>query len=357
MLLLLFFIRGACAFMFGSIAAICFYHRHPKAPYREAFGWVALVSGLQILFGVSRYVFPDVEILQHKMMSIAVDAAVIPLFLFEIECIYRQNIKEYTWAQRRRKLALHELPFLVFLIISILTDWEYEIYAIALYVIIYVTIAATIELRQLRRYERIISYTSNIIGRGVHWVYWIFATNLLIIFCYGILCPFFASFGYIPLIVYLTFNMALTCTHAYFIYKQRPENTQEIQKICKILEKEQHEIEEKLLEITQLSNEIETNAEKIKRKADIKEYNDAFTLQHPHFNKRLEAVCTTKMTRHDQLLCRLIYDDQKIADIARMVGVNSRSVEMARGRLRKKFGLTHDQNLMQFIREKADTNV
>ncbi|MBQ0049999.1 MAG: hypothetical protein KBT12_07180 [Bacteroidales bacterium] len=342
--------------MFCSIAFIAYATRSPRSPYRDAFGWVNFICALQIIFGISKHIFPDCGLLRNDVLIATVDATVIPFMLLEAEAIYRQSLKELTWRQRWTKLLLQEVPFLALIVTTICYDGQHSLILLCAYALPFTLYSFVRVHFRLKEYERIISYTSNQRNRSVKWVKWVITSNLLIIFTYSILFPFFREFHYLPLVIYFLLNIALTCTHAYFIYQQRPEKTREIRMIQSVITKEKKDIEEKLRQVSQLSEELEENAKKIKRKADIKEYTDAFMLQHPHFCKRLDRVATHKLTKHDHLLCMLIYDNHKIPDIAHMVGVNSKSVEMARSRLRKKLELDSSTNLQRHITSITDAD-
>lgn len=216
-------------------------------------------------------------------------------------------------------------------------------------------------------HEKVLALTQHPEGRSINWAGWVFASYCALVCLYGLLCLFFYS--YLPQIIYLLSNIAIFCTQSYFIHKQRPENQREMEmakkalaleaegkELKEALKKEVHEmakqneeLKEKAIQIEQLTDEMNDNAEKLKHKATIKQYMDTMTLQHPKLAQKLRAAASAKLTSHDILLCMLIYDGRKIAYIANLLCVNTRSVEMARSRLRKKFDLNAEDNLAEHI--------
>lgn len=365
MLLVSSFIYGAY-FAFNLCCSVAAYAmRSNKAPYREALAWLSLASALQCLAQFFTIIFPEIHYLSDIEVIISRDALAIPLMMMEIDCIYNQNLTTLPWRERWKKVALCEIPFAAFFAIAIFADWQYLIPVMYVFCVPFVGVFTVRMLLKIREYNRVLSYTTDSMHRSVSWAGWVFGINISIIVLYTCVCTFFES--EIMSIVYILVVLCLGIVHAYFIFTQRPENTHEIMRVRKILqaehdvikaelnkkiqevEKQKDQLDEKQSHIDVLSKEMEENAVKLKRKATIKEYMNTAQLQHPHFDKKLNIAADGKMTNHDLLICMLIYDGKRTSFIANMIGVNTRSVEMARSRLRRKLHLLPEDNLRDTI--------
>lgn len=78
-------------------------------------------------------------------------------------------------------------------------------------------------------------------------------------------------------------------------------------------------------------------------------YLNTFESVNPTFFSKLEAI-GVDLTPSEKRLCAFISQDLTINQIATIVNVNTSSVEKARYRLRKKFGLLKHQNLNEYIK-------
>lgn len=366
-MILNYFLNGVCFALHLCIFVIAFTHRDDKAPYREAFAWLGFVCAMQCLWELGCNLMPEVEIHNQDMATICVDAIGMPFVVLEIECICSQNIKEEPWSIRWKQLGISEIPILIFLIVALFTDWEYLKPAMSVWFVIYSSIFAVRLFRKLREYNNVLSYATDVKNRSINWAAWILGTDILLLSLYAALCRFFYDVWIENL--YYILNISIMSVNAYFIWTQRPEDLQEMTKIRKILHDERKLIKDKMEEMEMqmeiltekasqidiLTNEMGVNAEKLKRKATIKEYMDTARLQHPDFERKLNRAAEGRLTSHDMLICMLIYDGHKVSYIAKMTGVNTRSVEMARSRLRKKLKLNAEDNLFNFIKEQIDS--
>lgn len=365
------FLLGACFYMHAFFFVTAYLRRTDAAPYREAFAWLCLVCTLQCLLQLLFYVIPGMEYLNSRMIIVTRDALAVPFILMEIHTLCNQNVKLMPWRKRWTTLAVSEIPFLFFFFFSLYTEYTYFEYVMAAYVVPYIIISAILLYKEMREYNRVLSFTTDTRKRSVTWVAWLFGVNLLILVLYSVMCPFFDS--NVVQSVYVLANIILITTNAYFIYNQRPEDAHEmarirnvlhtendlikteLQKKIKEVELQKEELSEKVNHINDLSNEMTENAEKLKRKANIKEYMHAATLQHPQFEKKLNRLAGGRLTSHDMLICMLIYDGKKVSHIASMVGVNTRSAEMARSRIRKKLNLAPTDNLYRVIKNTVES--
>lgn len=99
--------------------------------------------------------------------------------------------------------------------------------------------------------------------------------------------------------------------------------------------------------LEQLVKEIETN---LKVKEDWMQFEYHFDRVHGDFLKRLTAEFTD-LTPGEQKLCAFLRLNMDTKEIANLMTISTRGVEIARYRLRKKFKLSTYQNLSKFILE------
>ena len=107
------------------------------------------------------------------------------------------------------------------------------------------------------------------------------------------------------------------------------------------------ELSERRVALEQIVREIETN---LKLKEDWKQFEHHFDRVHGDFLKRLTAEFTD-LTPGEQKLCAFLRLKMDTKEIANLMAISLRGVEVARYRLRKKFGLGTHQNLSKFIIE------
>lgn len=362
------FLLGTCFGLYVCIFVIAYSNRTKAAPYREAFAWLAMISAIQCVWELMGGFFPDMSIPDLEQMNICIDSTVVPFYVLEIQCICKQNIEEVPWKSRWILLGISEIPILIFLAISVFTGWEHLLIVMNVWFGIYITAFIVWTVHNIRKYNHLLSYATDVKNRSINWVTWVFGSSILILISYTVLVSYFDN----PLIedLYYIINISLTSINAYFIWMQRPENSKEMAKIEAILQDERERIKEKMVEmekhmvmlsektsqIDELTNEMTENAEKLKRKASIKEYMDTVRLQHPQFERALNMIAEGRLTNHDILLCMLIHDGRKVSYIAKMTGVNVKSVEMGRSRLRKKLNLNPEENLNDFIKRIGTDN-
>lgn len=359
------FLLGTCVSLYLCFFVVAYVNRSDKAPYREAFAWLGLVSALQCFVEVVGYLFPELGIYDQKYLCNFFDSLCVPFLVLELECICKQDLETLPWRTRWLQVLLGEIPLILIFAIALFTDWNFFVIMMYSWISVYLLSFTVRMVRSLREYNNLLSYAKDGMNPSKNWAMWILGISVTIIVIYAILYPYFKN----PMIenTYLLCNMLLNSVNAYFVWKQRPENVEELAHIKTILQEERAIVKNKIEEMEKhievlsekksqmdaLSTEMEQNAEKLKRKASIKEYMDTMRLQYPMFESRMTRIADGRLTNHDLLLCMLIFEGRKVSYIAKMTGVNVKSVEMGRSRLRKKLKLSPDENLNDFIREHA----
>src|SRR5690606_5252453 len=97
--------------------------------------------------------------------------------------------------------------------------------------------------------------------------------------------------------------------------------------------------------IRSVLGEIDRN---INSEDDWKFFEDAFNNADKDFLKRIKAR-HDNLTHHDLRLCAYLRLNLSSKEIAPLLNISVRSVEMKRYRLRKKFDLPHPDNLTDYI--------
>lgn len=81
---------------------------------------------------------------------------------------------------------------------------------------------------------------------------------------------------------------------------------------------------------------------------DWKDALNKLKLSQQGFNKTL-LQHFPNLTPHDLRLCSYLKMNFSTKEIARLLNISVRAVEISRYRLRKKLGLKHDENLTEFL--------
>jgi len=121
------------------------------------------------------------------------------------------------------------------------------------------------------------------------------------------------------------------------------ENIKEEIRQVKITDK----VEDKQRALERIIKEIDTT---LKVQEDWKQFEHHFDQVHGGFLKRLTTEFTD-LTPGEQKLCAFLRLNMDTKEIANLMGISLRGVEVARYRLRKKFKLESQQNLSKFILE------
>ena len=121
------------------------------------------------------------------------------------------------------------------------------------------------------------------------------------------------------------------------------ENIKEEIRQAKVTDK----VEDKQRALERIIKEIDTT---LKVQEDWKQFEHRFDQVHGDFLKRLTTEFTD-LTPGEQKLCAFLRLKMDTKEIANLMGISLRGVEVTRYRLRKKFRLETQQNLAKFIME------
>jgi DNA-binding NarL/FixJ family response regulator len=88
--------------------------------------------------------------------------------------------------------------------------------------------------------------------------------------------------------------------------------------------------------------------ENISSDDDWEIFQQNFDVIHENFFRHIKSKYP-EMTTHDLKLCAFIRLNLSTKEIASLLNITVRGIEAARYRLRKKFGITAEQNLTEFL--------
>lgn len=138
-------------------------------------------------------------------------------------------------------------------------------------------------------------------------------------------------------------NLLAASTMNLVVKNEFMENIKENIRQAKITDK----VEDKQRALERIIKEIDTN---LKVQEDWKQFEHHFDRVHGDFLKRLTTQFTD-LTPGEQKLCAFLRLNMDTKEIANLMGISLRGVEVSRYRLRKKLSLDAHQNLSKFILE------
>lgn len=138
-------------------------------------------------------------------------------------------------------------------------------------------------------------------------------------------------------------NLLAASTMNLVVKNEFMENIKEDIRQAKITDK----VEDKQRALERIIKEIDTT---LKVQEDWKQFEHHFDRVHGDFLKRLTTQFTD-LTPGEQKLCAFLRLNMDTKEIANLMGISLRGVEVSRYRLRKKLGLDAHQNLSKFILE------
>jgi DNA-binding response OmpR family regulator len=98
-----------------------------------------------------------------------------------------------------------------------------------------------------------------------------------------------------------------------------------------------------------ITNLIKVVNKELKMKEDLQTIDSQIRELHPVFWKKLSDKFP-QLSRNEKYLCVHIYHGRTTQETADFLSISVRSVEMARYRLRKKLGLSQEQDMTEFLR-------
>lgn len=323
---------GLLAGVYMMLGLIFIWKRQRTMPYRLAFGCTMLMGAIVMTIEVTTMIiYGPVEI--QKQLCILADMLIIPMFVFEVICIINQDLDQLPWILRIRNIGILEAPIVVLTILFATTRWEW-IGLIAPYCFVtYMLLAVWYILVKLHHYEKRIRAIKGSAEQSIRWAWLVFMLIVVQVLTYLLTEGVFQ-------VLYYPISIVCLLVHAYYIGRQKPADTTRLYRDEKFEEERQKAIDE-LKDITH----------GMKRRMDIDTHLAAFRVEHLGFERKLQSMTETRLTKRDYYLCILIYEGQKTNELSRTLAISPTSVEVARHRLRSKLGLEKGVNLTTTIRE------
>ena len=331
-------------FFLGILSGLClaiavyFIHtRQRKAPYRLAFalmtGYIfvmeCVVNGIEMYTGTT---------LSYSLKA-TLDFVVFPLYLHEVICLVNQDVEAMTWRKRGMLTAASAIPLpLYFLYCQSTNDQSWQLSSI--FLLLYGTCILAIVTYLQIRYQRMLHKVN---GKKKQEIWWIWTTTTGIV-VQGASYAFYESLPTVAF--YYFFFYATLITHAFYLDRQTPTDTTKMQEDLLRGQEKVLEEREKALE------DLKGVAENLKKQSEMETTLKTFKVSYPQYEQALREAAETRLTQRDIYLCVLIYQNQRIPEIAECLSISPASVEVARYRLRSKFGLDKGDNLNKFIKER-----
>ena len=104
----------------------------------------------------------------------------------------------------------------------------------------------------------------------------------------------------------------------------------------------------KMEDDSDISNVIKTIDNNLNNQDDWKFFEEAFNNADREFLKKIKAIHES-LTKNDLKLCAYLRLNLSSKDIAPLLNISLRSVEIKRYRLRKKLKLSHNEGLTEYI--------
>lgn len=319
-----------------GIAAHFIHTRQHKAPYRLAFGLMAayvfvmecVVNGIEMF---SETTLP-------YSLKTTLDFMVFPLYLHEVICLVNQDVEAMTWRKRGMLTAASAIPLALYLLYSLATNdqsWQLS----SIFLLLYgASILAIVTYLQIR-YQHMLHKVN---GKKKQEIWWIWSTTAGIVL-QGTSYAFYESLPTVA--IYYFFFYATLIIHAFYLSRQTPTDTTKMQEEIQKGQEKVLEEREKALE------DLKGVAENLKKQSEMETTLKTFKVSYPQYEQALREAAETRLTQRDIYLCVLIYQNQRIPEIAECLSISPASVEVARYRLRSKFGLDKGDNLNKFIKE------
>lgn len=323
---IIFFI-GQLSSLYAILALFFLRTRRRNAPYREAFGWIMLVSYLIV---ITEFIIAHNSVGFIGTPLYCLDTLVLPLYLLEIDCIVDQDVKATPWRKRWLSLLWFYIPLLMILGIALLCNKETMQWIIVGIFACFSLIQLTYMTIKLRKFHRLLPQDKSS-DRSAKWLWKIIPLYIITYIIY-LLSDYFASYAFF----YIPF-MCAHIVHAIMIDKMTASDT--TQMYASELEEEQREALDTFKDIT----------EKLKTRVELESRIKAFEMENPGFSAKLRACTETKLTKRDIYLCILICEGKKTGEIAECLAISTTSVEVARHRLRTKLNMDKGSSLSALL--------
>lgn len=310
-------------------------------PYREALGWLGVVGVVLVFSDIVTALHVGWDKLGTLPIYTVKDFLVLPFYVLELSCLLEQEAEKKTWKERWMLLLLSEIPFVIFIVLVLLVEEKWWVNVVAAVYgysfIIYNMIRIA---RKIRMYEKAYKVDAHYKGGSPFgWIKVVYTLHIVIIAVYSVV----DKLGFDNYFVYYTMCFSvILMVNTYYVNKQLPL------KIDLTMEAPAEE-NASVAEDIASNEEMDEDLKKRRKRVDMQLYMDQFMLKCPQFERRLVASTQNKLTRRDIYLSMLIADGCNIETLSRNLSIGTKSVEVARSRLRAKLNLSTEQSLKGFL--------
>lgn len=313
-------------------------------PYREAFGWLTLMGAVLVLMDIVLSLLYGWENLQTLAVYTIKDFLVLPFYVLELSCLLEQEAEKKTWKERWILLIISEIPFVLFIMLALIFNAAWWVTVIiGAYSIAYMLYNMVRIAHKIRTYE--IAYKKDPHYKGdspFTWIKVVFSMHIALFVVYGVA----QKLGFEDhLVGYTVLFSIILMVNTYYVNKQLPLKIDLPKDDATEGNGDAAEGDEAMEE------EMDKDLKKRRKRVDMQLYMDQFLLKHPQYERHLVAATHNKLTRRDIYLCMLIIDGANIEALARNLSIGTKSVEVARSRLRAKLNLTTEQSLKKFLQD------
>lgn len=314
-------------------------------PYREAFGWIGVMGVILVSSDIAFALNVGWDKLYTMNVYTVKDFIVLPFYVLELSCLLEQEEEKKTWRGRWMLLLLSEIPFLIFIVIVLFIKGIWWVYIIAnVYAYSFIIYNMVKIARKIRKYEKAYKMDAHYKGDNPFgWIKVVYSLHIIIIAVYSVI----EEVGFGDHLIYYTLLFSIILmVNTYYVNKQLPL------KIDLALEaSNEGNVPESEDGASKEDEEMDEDLKKRRKRVDMQLYMDQFLLKNPQFERRLVATTHNKLTRRDIYLSMLIVDGCNIETLARNLSIGTKSVEVARSRLRAKLNLTTEQSLKKFLQD------
>lgn len=314
-------------------------------PYREALGWLALMGSWLVFSDVVFAVRVGWDNLDEMSLYTAKDLVILPFYMLELSCLLEQEAERKTWKERWVLLLLSEIPFIMFiLLVAILDDARWVNIVAVVYAYSFIVYNMVFIARKVRKYEKAYKMDPHYKGDNPFgWIKVVYILHVALFIVYSVV----DKLGFDDHFFYYTIMFSIILmVNTYYVNKQLPL------KIDLALETSaEGNVTEAESGVAKEDDEMDEDLKKRRKRVDMQLYMDQFLLKNPQYERRLLGSTPNKLTRRDIYLCMLIADGCNIETLSRNLSIGTKSVEVARSRLRAKLNLTPEQSLKKFLQD------
>lgn len=331
--------------MFGTLAFTFLTSKDKLKPYREAFGWMTLAATIDIALDILATMVDESPYIEN--FSMTKDLLMLPFFVFEGGTLIYQDTTIIPWRKRWIRLLKDEIPFLLLIALSTSLDHDWLVALCLLYGVLYISHYYSLFARRLYRHRKeLIKNKKYKEADSISWIFKVIALNIFLWVLYSVS----SMVGFeMMFFAYTLVSIYIWLYHAHHLNRQVKIDIKNLIASATVAP----------IEIVDIGNtkDIRTQEDQrkvLKQKKTTNDTLELFLLDFPRFRKNLQDCATAKITQKDLILAMFICQGKKNEELADILCIGVKSVEVARSRLRTKLNLSKNDTLKKFLLEKLN---